>query len=501
MQFMDALYLRAVICRMVGTASSLVAGTISLRLYGQYLTPEIYGTIIVPLQVMNYLPLLDGGFRTVVNRTILANSRSEEILGTIKFCQAFYSLFALLVLAVAELCMVGYSLIPAGANAGEPLTFFLALGLVGALSVVASAQMSLLIALGSHGQMYLITALNSWLMVGALWLGLLTGEGIWAFPLSGAAALLVTFPLALALIRRHVPTIRFFGFQVDAEFWRYFNRFKFDAWSCFRSEVAVLVLFSVDIVFVGLLCGPKDAAGYGVLSRLFGIVRAFVQSSGEAAWPVIAQQGGIERSALGRNLIRMNAWIYGGITGSAAVVLYPFLHWYMGEGWVASSTVLYAVALRFLVTGMASNVTYLLYGLGEFHILRRYLERELCASVVFALALGSTFGVEGIGIGFLGATSFGTLFPIIHAYAKRSAIPTWKLLGDMWWRALVALVSAGSTAALLRGYSSGIRFIGIGLFSFLVAITLGYLISFLRFRRDSEGTLLKTNLYFYLKNM
>ena len=43
---MDAQYLRAVICRMVATASSLVAGTISLRLYGQYLTPELYGAAI-----------------------------------------------------------------------------------------------------------------------------------------------------------------------------------------------------------------------------------------------------------------------------------------------------------------------------------------------------------------------------------------------------------------------------------------------------------------------
>ena len=497
---MDAQYLRAVICRMVATASSLVAGTISLRLYGKYLTPEIYGTIIVPLQIMNYLPLLDGGFRTVVNRSILANSRNEDILGTIKFCQAFYSLFALLVLIVAELCMVGYSLTPAGARAREPLTFFLALGLVGTLSVVASAQMSLLIALGSQGQMYSITALTSWLTVGALWIGLRNGKGIWAFPLAGVAALLVTFPLALTLIRRRVPTIRFFSFQVGAEFWRYFNRFKLDAWSCFRSEVAVLVLFSVDIVFVGLLCGPKDAAAYGVLARLFGIVRAFVQSSGEAAWPVIAQQG-IEKSAWGGNLIRINAWIYGGITGAAAVILYPFLHWFMGEGWIASTTVLYAVALRFLVTGMASNVTYLLYGSGQFHVLRRNLERELFAAVVFALVLGSFSGVEGISIGFLGATSFGTLFPVIHAYAKLSATSTWKLLSDMWWRALVALAVAGSTAAFLSSYSSGVQFIGIGLFGFLVAITLGYLISFLRFRSDSEGTLLKRNLCFYLKNM
>src|SRR5207247_834495 len=131
----------------------------------------------------------------------------------------------------------------------------------------------------------------------------------------------------------------------------------------------------------------------------------------------------------------------------------------------------------------------------------RNLERELCASVVFAIVLGVTFGLEGISIGFLSATSFGTLFPIIHAYAKSSAISTWKLLGDMWWRALVALAAAGSTAAFLRSYSSGIQFMGIGLFGFLVAVTLGYLISFLRFRSDSEGTLLKRDLCFYLKNM
>jgi O-antigen/teichoic acid export membrane protein len=477
-----------------------MAGTISLRLYGRYLTPEIYGTIIVPLQVMNYLPLLDGGFRTVVNRHILANSKKEETLGTIRFCQTVYSFFALLVLVVAEFCMLGYSLMPTVSSARQPLTFFLALGLVGGLSVIASTQMSLLVALGSQANMFLISALNSWLTVSALWVGLRNAEGIWAFPVSGAAALLVTFPLGLALIRGQVPSIRFFGFRVNAEFWSYFNRFKSDAWSCLRNEVAVLVLFSVDVVFVGLMCGPKDAAAYGVLSRLFGIVRSFVQASGEAAWPLIAQRG-VERSALGENLIRINAWIYGGITGSAAVVLYPFLQWFVGEQWVASTTVLYAVALRFLVTGMASSVTYLLYGLGQFQTLRRYLERELCGSVVLAIVLGATSGVAGISIGFLLATSFGTLFPVIRAYAERVDIPTWKLMGDMWWRALVALMAAGLTAACLRRSCSGIQFIGIGVVSSLVAVMLGYLISFFRFRSEMEGPFLKRNVSFFLKNM
>src|SRR6266853_1930870 len=128
-------YIKAITCRMIATASALVAGAVSLRLYGRYLTPEIFGMVLVPLQILSYLPLLDGGFRTVVNRQILANPENQEQLGAINFCQAFYSWFALLALIVAELCMVGYSLTPAVARAGESVTFFLALGMVSALSV------------------------------------------------------------------------------------------------------------------------------------------------------------------------------------------------------------------------------------------------------------------------------------------------------------------------------------------------------------------------------
>jgi O-antigen/teichoic acid export membrane protein len=338
------------------------------------------------------------------------------------------------------------------------------------------------------------------LTVGVLWLGLHEGAGVWAFPVSGAAALFVTLPLAVALIRRRVSPIRFFSFRFDAEFRSYFERFKREAWSCFRSELATLVLFSVDIILVGLMCGYEDAAAYGVLSRMFGIVRAFVQASGEAAWPFVAQHG-LQKRSFGQQLIRINAWTYGSITGVACVVLYPFLQWFMGEQWIASRTVLYAVALRFLVTGMASNVTYLLYGLGQFQDLRRNLERELCASVVLAVVLGPAFGVNGISVAFLAATSFGTLFPMIHVCARQVAMPAWKLMGDMWWRALAALFSAAFTSVLLRNFSSGIQFVGIGLVGVLAAIAVGYSISFLRFRGDSEGPLLRHRVFFYLKNM
>jgi len=62
---------RTVLCRITATASALIVGVISLRLYRNYLTPEIYGAILIALQIINHLRFLDGGFRSAINRRLL----------------------------------------------------------------------------------------------------------------------------------------------------------------------------------------------------------------------------------------------------------------------------------------------------------------------------------------------------------------------------------------------------------------------------------------------
>src|SRR3989442_77748 len=67
-------YLTALVARVLAMASNMVCGIIALKLYG-HLSPAAYGVVGVALTIMGYLPLLDGGFRTTVNRAVLAEPK------------------------------------------------------------------------------------------------------------------------------------------------------------------------------------------------------------------------------------------------------------------------------------------------------------------------------------------------------------------------------------------------------------------------------------------
>src|SRR6266851_4873609 len=215
---MNPYFFRAVAGRAFSIGSTTVAGFFSLRLYSRYLTPETYGVILVALQLMAYLPLLDGGFRTVVNRRILAQPNREEKLRAIRFGQIFYSWFALLVILAAALSMAGYGFLLHTRQAGQSAAFFLSLGLASALSVVSSALIGLLVGLQAQPPFFLLLSLSAGFGVGALWLSLRAGAGVWAFPISSLTAVGGTYPLALWLIRAREPSVRFFNFRGGAEF-------------------------------------------------------------------------------------------------------------------------------------------------------------------------------------------------------------------------------------------------------------------------------------------
>src|SRR4051794_37074715 len=105
---MTSEFFKAVMCRVIATASALVCGLASLKLYSHYLEPEVYGFILVALQILSYLPLLDGGFRTTTNREILSQTESEERMATIHFAQKLYSFVNMVAIAVAWVAMVCY---------------------------------------------------------------------------------------------------------------------------------------------------------------------------------------------------------------------------------------------------------------------------------------------------------------------------------------------------------------------------------------------------------
>lgn len=474
----------AIAARIFATISALICGVVSLRLYGQYLPPERYGVILVAMQILGYLPLLSGGYRTASNRCILATTEEEERRRLVRFVQTLYTYVGLMVLGGACLLMAGYAATPIARHLGEPFSFFLLLGLAGAVVFFNSSQTTLLLGLKSQAHLFLLSGITSWINVAAMWVVLHRGGDVWAFPISNLISAGATLPMAVVLIRYRSPGFKLFNLTVTEEsFWRYHREMKAEAWSCLRSQLATMWLFTVDVVLVGLLCGPKDAAVYGVLTRLFTIVRALLQSACEAAWPVIAEKGKGNLIFTGM-IFRTNAWLYGAVLGAMVATLEPFLAWFMGNEWLASATLLYVMVGRSLIVGLASPASYFLMGLGRFDLLARYTERELTVAGILAVGLGWKFRLMGIAVAFLVATVAGSLYAILRAYAQAEGISTWGLLARIWWRGILAgLLSYVTAAGLMRWQPSGVQTVLVGGAGAVAALVFGFLMALARTAR------------------
>ncbi len=479
---MNLKFYKTVTCRVVTLVTALIAGCVSLKLYSHYLPVEVYGVVVVALQILNYLPFLDGGFRTTTNREILASETREAKMRMIRFAQTFYSHFTILFLPLALLLMAGYSLTPNVTHAGQLRLFFLVVGLAGAISMLGWAQIELLIGLGEQANSFLLLALNSCVMLGTLWFFLHQGAGIWAFPFSTLGGFGVCYPVALWLIRRKEPAIQFFCFRANAEFWSELRRLWPDAWSCIRQQVSIVVLSSLDVVLVGLICGTKDAAIYSVVSRLLGLVRSLLQTTGEAAWPIVAQRNGTDH-AFAAFLLRSNGWAIGSVVGALLLTLRPFLIFYMGAAWAPPQILVVILTGRLLIAGLSSPAGYLLMGAGHFKTIARYILRELIAATILGVLLGIKFGMIGVAVGFLAAIAFGEFFQMFYAYGKSVKSSGGRFMWQAWWRGVLACAVSFSVAAALLplARSTWLVFI-VGVVATLTALASGVAICVFRFR-------------------
>ena len=474
---MTAEFFGAVVCRVFAISCGLISNLAALRLYSVYLEPGLYGRVMVATQILSYLPLLDGGFRTVTSRQLLGIAEPEHRAGLIRFSQVFYTWFGVGVVLTALLCMSGYVFFsPSLATMKESSQGeFLALAITTALSLYSSSQVGLLVGLKAQGLAYFSTGLGTCAYLAGLWAAFHSGTGVWAFPIASAAGAATSFVLAFLLVRRREPLVRFLDFDLSKSFWAWFHRLKREALECFRFQITTAVLSSVDIILVALFCKPEDVAVYGILSRLISVLRSFLQSVSEVAWPMVAQLG-LQTQKFNMFLLRMNSWIFGSVTGVIAVALLPFCQWYMGEQWTASRSLLYLLLARFVVTGLATPSAYFLYGLGEFSSISRPQQRELIAAVLFSLLLGPRYGEKGIAAAFLIATLLGTGYPMIRAYCARAGLPTGTILVSLWWRVSAGLaLTYFCTLWLIDILSRGFQILlaaGLGLAGGLVACLL-----------------------------
>lgn len=438
-------FAQAVFWRAFATASSVVTVFLSLRLYDRHLGKELYGLVTAALQVIAYLPLLDGGFRLAGNRALLAGPAPAERRHILEFGQTLYTLAGAGALVLGLLLMAAYACSPNARASGQPITFFLSLGALGAAISVGSAQTQLLTGLGLQARLFALNALNTWLNLAGLWLGFRCGMGAWTFPFAILVALLGTVPLALVWIRRREPELHVLSLRLDGDFRARLRRLWPEASAALRMQLITVLLYSCDVVLAQVLCPEGPAGVYALVARLFTMVRTSLQAADEAVWPILAQRaaGGADLSA---SLVRLNAWIYGAVMAAVAVTLPSFLVHYLKGDWRPEPALVWFFAGRYLITGLCSQPAYFLYGAGRFDVLARNLGRELAVAAVLALPLGWRFGTLGVGVAFALATVAGTFVPLPLAYSALAGVAPAATFANLWSRALAAALVAAALA-------------------------------------------------------
>ncbi len=468
---------------MYSTACSLVAGLITFRLFRNHLSLGEFVVFQTALQLSMYLPLLDGGVRTLMNGRLLGLPEGPEKSQLIVFGQRFYSWFVLLLGAVIGAVMLGFSLTPTARGAAEGTPFYLVLGVAFTMVFAASAQGALLMGLRAQNTYYWILGTALLINLAALAGGLAAGLGLWAFPLAYLVMFLASWPFYVAVLRAKAAEYRTFDWALPKEFWERWRSLRQDAFASFRTQVAMFFLYTADILTVGFLLPPEQAAAYILLVRVLIIVRGFIQSLGEVSWPMMAENRE-ESPAWSHLLLRANAWIYGSMVGAMAVTLLPFLHWYMGAAWTAATPVFALLLVRYVINGIQNPAGYFLIGHGQFRTLARWTELELIVGAVLAYGLiRAGYGANGVAGAFLAASVCGTLYPVIRSYARSAGFSPAGILATIWSRTITACAASAGVAWLLRPWMPGPWIVVASAVAALAGLAVGAGFGWLRRRR------------------
>jgi O-antigen/teichoic acid export membrane protein len=427
---------------------------------------------------------LDGGFRTILNRNLLAAREETERWELMRFGQKLYSWISVMTIAAATALMAIYGLMPGSRKEGVAVSFFVCFGLTNALLLCGSIQSALFVGRQQQDKLFKVQTLGSWLTVATLAWAFRNGMGIWALPLSSFITFLCAYALTLFWVKKSLPELRVLDFSLGESFWNRFHALKKEAWFCFRMQVTTFVLLSADVLIIGVFCNKPEVAVYYILVRLVGMARTFLQTGGEVGWPFIAQRGSTSLEE-DRAWFRLHAWIYGSTAGALCIILAPFCAWYLGHAWTAGNLLVWLVVLRTLIQGLASSVTYLFYARGRFHTITRCLEGELVVSVLFALCAGYLAPTDAkrtaVAVAFLAGTVGGTLLPVFVAYAREARTSLLAVLGDIWSRALFAFCASFFTGKLLSVWlASGIFTPVVGSLAAAAGVLLACLIAFIR---------------------
>jgi len=274
------------------------------------------------------------------------------------------------------------------------------------------------------------------------------GGGLVLLGLLTLVATLVRLVIPLAWLRRELPHLRLRREYVTRAGVRELTSFS---WSMFLVHVASKVVFSTDVIVVGIVLGPAAATIYAIPARLFALAFGLSSAATNQLFPAFAEYEGAGEVAGQRRLLL--AGLRGG-SAAAALLAFPLLlipdqliQAWVGDGYAASTWVMVLLALVALVHQPVSLVTTYLIARGRQRPIARTLIAAVAVNVVLSVALAWSVGTWGVALATLVTDLAALAYAVPALLAPAAGVPARTLAGA----ALRPLVPGAVAAALVLG--------------------------------------------------
>lgn len=272
--------------------------------------------------------------------------------------------------------------------------------------------------------------------------------------LLGALTLAVTIlrlGLPLFWLRREFPELAIRRSYVTRERVREFAAVSS---SNFLVHIANKVVFSTDVVVVGIVLGPKAATLYGLPAKLFQLAFGLCSVGANLMFPAFAEHEGSGEAGRQRRLLLV------GLRGSMAAALMialPLLvipdlliEGWVGDGYGDSSPVLVLLAIVVLIHQPIYLLTNFLIARGQQRRIAWTLIAAVALNVVLSVVLAKTVGLWGVALATLATDLAVLLYVVPVLVAPAAALSAAALVRA----ALRPVVPAALAAALVLGLAA-----------------------------------------------
>ncbi len=248
-----------------------------------------------------------------------------------------------------------------------------------------------------------------------------TGGGLILLGALTLGTTLVRLVLPLGWIRGELPGLRLSRKHVTRARFRELTAFSS---SNFLVHVANKVVFSADIIVVGILLGARAAALYAIPAKLFTLAFGLGSVGTNLLYPALAEHEGAGAEARQRRLLL--AGLRGG-TAAALVLSLPLLlipdqliEGWVGPGYGESTAVLALLGLVALVHQPIYLFTQYLIARARQRQIARALIVAVSANIVLSIVLGASVGIWGVAFSTL-VTDIALLLYVVPALVAPAA--------------------------------------------------------------------------------